>query len=234
MTEPSRDSIWKMFDRISPSYDRVNRVLSLGLDLVWRAQLSKHLPKKNDLELIDLATGTGDQLLSLLKRKSSISKAVGVDLSTQMLEVAKVKVAKSPYKDRISLSCQDIQKTQFDDGSFDCATLAFGIRNVIDVKVALKEIHRILNSNGRALILEFSMPKNVLVKGVYKTYLRHLLPAIGGLFSKDKAAYKYLNQTIETFPSGDNFCRLMKESGFNRVRFIPYSLGAVNLYIADK
>ena len=227
----SREESWKIFDRISTSYDRINRILSFGMDRNWRRRTAAHLPQKKELSLIDLACGTGDQIISCLEKNSH--SCVGIDLSTEMLQIAKKKIDNTPFKERVFLCHADATKLPFPAHTFDAATFAFGIRNVPSPINALKEIHRVLKPGGRFLILEFSLPKQPW-KSLHLFYLRHLLPHIGGALSKNKDAYRYLNETIETFPYGPSFCRLMQEAAFHSVRSIPMALGAVTLYIGDR
>lgn len=228
MSDPSRESIWKMFDLISPTYDKVNRIVSFGMDQKWRKRVIQFLPLKKNLKILDLATGTGDQIVALLKSPASIKTITGIDLSQEMLAIAKEKL-----NGKAEFLRADAEKLPFKEESFDAATFSFGIRNVTSPLTSLKEIYRILNHKGRCLILEFSLPPKPFT-GFYLFYLRHILPRIGGLFSKKPEAYRYLNQTIEHFPSGKNFCLLMKEVGFTKIRAIPMTLGAVTLYVGEK
>ncbi len=234
MTKPSRHEIWKMFDQISSTYDKTNRILSLGLDIRWRKQVAKQMPDINSLKLLDLATGTGDQILSILKyhRKKCIA-ASGIDLSKEMLKLGRQKIRKTPFKESVHLIEGDAQKIPFEAGSFDVLTMSFGIRNVENLEHAFQEMLRVLTPSGKLIILEFALPKPP-VKTFYLLYLRHLLPRIGGLFSKNPFAYQYLNQTIETFPHGKHFCDLLSNAGFSHVKFIPLTFGTVNLYVGYK
>lgn len=233
MPNPSRKEIWKMFDRISPTYDRINRVVSLGRDIAWRRKLASHLPTKNSLHVLDIATGTGDQLMALFKECPNIEKATGIDLASDMLKIAEKKFSFQSYGKKISLKRADAEKIPFGDKLFDAATLSFGIRNVSSPSKALSEIYRVLKPKGRCLILEFSLPPQPIRK-FYLFYLRYLIPFIGGFFSKDKEAYRYLNETIESFPYGKEFALLMKNAGFSHIQIFPMSLGAVSLYIGTK
>lgn len=228
MSGPSRQDVWKMFDVISPTYDRVNRILSFGLDRKWRAQVAQHLPARSQLKILDLATGTGDQIVSLLSSKASIHSIVGIDLAAEMLEIAKKKLG-----NQAQLIRADAEKLPFPNHHFDAATFSFGIRNVTSPVTSLKEIYRVLKPKGRSLILEFSLPPQP-IRFFYLFYLRHLLPRIGGLLSRKKEAYRYLNQTIEQFPSGKDFCLLMREAGFSKIRAVPMAFGGVTLYVGEK
>ncbi len=233
MTEPTRREVWKMFDLISPTYDRINRILSLGMDQGWRKKCAKHLPPEKSLKILDLATGTGDQLSALFESNASIQSATGIDLSQEMLQIAAKKFQTKPYGQKVRFLRADAEKIPFAASLFHVATFSFGIRNVTDPLASLKEIHRILKSGGKCLILEFSLPPKP-IRGFYLFYLRHILPRIGGLLSKNPEAYKYLNQTIETFPSGKEFCLLLKKAQFEKIMAYPMALGAVTLYVGEK
>lgn len=227
----TKDS-WKMFDQISSYYDSANRILSFGMDRSWRRRLAKLLPKQSHLNLLDIASGTGDQLIACMESNASIHSAIGVDLATDMLEIAKQKILKKPYCNQVSFTCADAQNLPFLPQSFNAITCAFGIRNIPDTLGALKQMKHALASQGRCLILEFSLPGQPW-KTPYLWYLRHLLPRIGGVIAKNFEAYRYLNQTIELFPSGKSFCLLMQQAGFVRVQATPLCLGSVTLYQGD-
>jgi demethylmenaquinone methyltransferase/2-methoxy-6-polyprenyl-1,4-benzoquinol methylase len=229
MIDP-RTHVWKMFDQISSTYDRVNRIVSLGQDERWRKSVARHLPLKVHLEVLDLATGTGDQIGALLKENHSIHRAIGIDLADEMLALARKKFAS---RKGIEFIHADAQHLPFKDASFDAATFSFGIRNVEEPLKALQEMRRVLKPKGRALILEFSMP-NRWIRPFFLAYLRTILPFLGGLFSKHKQAYQYLNRTVETFPSGELFCSWMRESGFKSVQRKTMNFGSVTLYIGEK
>lgn len=229
-----KSDIWRMFNHISPTYDRANRILSLGIDQYWRRKVSKFMPKKENIRLLDCATGTGDQLFSLMKRSRNVSQAVGVDMASEMLRIGKQKLKRKSYARKVTLKQACVTSLPFVDDSFDCATISFGIRNVVDVPSCLKEIHRVLNPGGRILVLEFSLPTNRKLKAAHLFYLRRFIPKIGGWISKDKEAYSYLNQTIETFPHGESFCHLLSDAGFKKVKAHPLTFGIVTLYEGDK
>ncbi len=231
---PSREEIWKMFSQISSTYDRVNQLMTFGLDRRWRRKVSEHLPKGNNLKVLDLATGTGDQIIALLERSSRIRKIVGVDLSHEMLEIGRLKMKKKPYAHKVSLKTASALELPFRDESFDVVTISFGIRNMTDVLQALSEAKRVLKPKGRLLILEGSIPKHKIMRRCHLFYLRYLLPWIGGIVSKQKKAYQYLNETIETFPSGNGFLDLLRTAGFSHVRARPLTGGVVSIYSGEK
>ncbi len=230
MLEPSRNEIWKMFDQISATYDRVNRVMTYGVDRYWRKKIASFFSGREPVRLLDVATGTGDQIFSLIERGLPIKEAVGIDLAKEMLEIGKRKLAKKTYAQRVSLLEGSALELPFDEGAFDAVTISFGIRNVTDVEKCLKEVLRVLKTGGQVLILEGTIPENPYVRPLFLFYLRFILPFIGGLISKNKAAYIYLNQTMETFPSGDCFCQLMSRNGFEQVQAHPLTCGIVTIY----
>lgn len=231
---PSRKEVWRMFDRIAHRYDLLNRLLSMGQDVVWRNRLAKHLKDKPNQHILDLATGTADVLLAIEKKSSVMEKGVGIDLAEKMLEIGRRKIARQGLQEKILLKAGDAADIPFPDYSFDAVTIAFGIRNVMDTEKALQEMLRILKPGGRALILEFSLPENRILRSGYLFYFRKILPKIGSVISGDSYAYRYLNETVESFPFGQDFCNLMTSAGFTCVRFTPLTMGIATIYQGDK
>jgi len=230
---PSQEQISQMFNEISPVYDLNNRILSMGIDRRWRKALEKHLPKGQGLDLLDLATGTCDQLLSLMKTQK-FKTALGIDPAAKMLKVGQQKVNRMPFASRVILEKASALEIPAEDDSFSCITISFGIRNVGDYPKCLKEMHRVLAPKGKVLILEFSLPDNKLIRSAHLFYLRHFIPFIGGLFSGKKQAYRYLNKTIESFPCGEAFCLEMQKAGFTNVAAHPLTFGVATLYAGEK
>lgn len=191
------------------------------------------LTAKSDQEVLDLATGTGDQLVALYQT-GKVAKGVGLDLSEKMLEIGRAKLARLKLDDNLSLKTGDAGLIPLGDNLFDAVTISFGIRNVTDVPSALIEMRRVLRPEGRALILEFSLPRSLVMRKLYLFYFRHILPALGGMISGDSHAYRYLNQTVETFPYGESFCQLMRAAGFKEVHATPLTFGIATIYQGDK
>lgn len=232
---PSRKTISEMFDAISPTYDRANRILSLGLDLYWRRALSHQLPKGEISHVLDIATGTGDQVISILKEFPQAKfKITGLDMSPDMLDLAREKVNSGGHPERTEFLLCDAGTLPFDDGMIDCITVSFGVRNFINLHHCLNEMFRVLTKNGRVLILEFAMPENPIIRNFHLQYLRHIVPFLGKSISRHPTAYRYLNQTIEVFPYGKSFASLLQHIGFSDVRIIPLTFGIVNIYVAQK
>ena len=232
--QPPRTGIWRMFDRIARRYDLLNHLLSLGQDIRWRKKVARFLVNKYDQYILDLATGTGDQLLYMFSCSDRIDRALGTDLALKMLDRGREKVKKRKLEDRIVLEEGDAEHIQYPDNIFDAVTISFGIRNLMSVERSLSEMYRVLKPAGRVLILEFSIPQNILMRSIYLFYFRYLLPFIGSVISGDRYAYRYLNETVEGFPYGDAFCQLLRESGFQNVSMYPQTFGIATIYCGDK
>jgi demethylmenaquinone methyltransferase/2-methoxy-6-polyprenyl-1,4-benzoquinol methylase len=226
--------IGRMFGRIAASYDFLNHVLSLGQDFVWRREVAECIDDRSDVRLADFATGTGDVLISVLKRRRNIRRAVGVDVSPRMLRICRGKLSSRRLSGRVGLVCADVCESGLADEGYDVVTMGFGIRNVEDVWACLGEIRRILRPGGRAVILEFARPTQRWMSRAYGIYLKGLVPVIGGLFSGDYDAYRYLSRTIESFYSPFEFTGLMIDSGFSDVAIQSLSLGIVCIYTGTK
>lgn len=231
--EPSRQRAWQMFDRIAHRYDLLNRLLSFGRDVAWRRRMAHRLPDAHRLRILDLATGTADVLLFLDAQSGRVARGVGVDMSAGMLAEGREKVMRAGSAHTLALVRGDATSIPLASGTFDVVTIAFGVRNVVDVDVALREMRRVLRPGGRALVLEFSLPRNPLIRIPYLFYFRHILPRVGGLISGDAGAYRYLNRTVETFPYGEAFCAVMTAAGFDRVNAEPLTFGVATLYVGE-
>jgi len=219
-----------MFDRIAPAYDILNHLLSFGRDFSWRRRLADTVVKDEKLRILDLATGTGDVLISLLDRNPNIAEAVGLDISENMLALCRRKITRRKLANRVKLVRADVTVSGLGDKSFDVVTMGFGIRNTPDTFKTLTEIHRLLNRGGTALILEFSMPANRILRGFYLFYLRFFVPLLGRLLSGDNQAYRYLDKSIESFHRADDFCRIMQKAGFSDISAKPLTFGVACLY----
>jgi len=222
-------SIGCMFDRIAPTYETLNHILSFGQDFFWRRKLADCVDNETKLKVLDLATGTGDILISVLRRNPKITESVGLDISENMLALCRKKIKRHGFTDRVNLVHAEATNNSLADQTFDLVTMGFGIRNTPDIYKTLKEIHRLLRPGGKVLILEFSMPANPFLKTVYLLYLRRFLPFTGRLLSGDKHAYEYLKTSIINFVRTD-FTSLMEDAGFLHIRSNPLTFGIVNLY----
>jgi len=219
-----------MFDRIAPAYDRLNHLLSFGRDFSWRCRLADAVVKNEKLRVLDLATGTGDVLITLLDRNPNIVEAVGLDISENMLTLCRRKIARHKLADRVGLVHADVATSGLAGESFDVVTMGFGIRNTPDALKTLTEINRLLKQGGTTLILEFSMPANRILRNCYLFYLRFFVPLLGRLLSGDNHAYRYLDTSIENFHRPEAFCNLMQKAGFSDVNATPLTFGVASLY----
>lgn len=233
-SQPSGRDVGRMFDRIAHRYDLLNRTLSLGQDKGWRRRLRRFLPDGSGLCVLDLATGTGDVLLTLAGRRDRIGWGLGVDLAPAMLARAKQKIARRMMNGSLALIRGDALQLGLNDNSFDVVTMAFGVRNTVEPAAALREMYRVLKPGGRVLVLEFSLPGNPFARALYRLYLRHVVPCVGGLISGDGEAYRYLNRTIEQFLHGEDFCALLESAGFHTVQASPMTFGIATIYRGDK
>ncbi|NOX36226.1 MAG: bifunctional demethylmenaquinone methyltransferase/2-methoxy-6-polyprenyl-1,4-benzoquinol methylase UbiE [Calditrichaeota bacterium] len=232
--EVPRNELWRMFDRIAQRYDLLNRLLSFGQDVVWRKKLARFLPEGECLEVLDLATGTADVIIYLFQKSARVFRAVGIDLAERMLEIGQQKIREHQLDQVVELKVGDATRIPFPDNQFHVVTIAFGIRNVENVPQSLREMYRVLKPGGRALVLEFSLPRSPIVRNAYLFYFRNILPRIGGWISGDHYAYQYLNKTVESFPYGESFAQLMTEAGFSRVGYKSLTFGVATIYYGDK
>lgn len=222
-----------MFQDIAPQYDLLNRVLSLGIDRLWRKFAVRQLDIPEGGKVLDIATGTGDVALEIAAQTPASVQIVGNDLTQGMLVEGQKKIDQTPYKDRIVLVNAPCEAIPHPDKTFDGVTIAFGIRNVVDRQTGLEEMCRVLNPGGRAVILEFSNPKNALFRNLYYLYFRKILPWIGGLLSK-RSAYQYLPDSVLEFPDQETFKGMMQKAGFVAVRHHDLTGGIATVYVGSR
>jgi demethylmenaquinone methyltransferase / 2-methoxy-6-polyprenyl-1,4-benzoquinol methylase len=223
-TKPAQ--VREMFGSIATRYDLANHLLSCGIDFYWRARAAQIVEAWHPHTIADLATGTGDLALALQK-KLPHAELTGVDFLPEMLDLARRKGVR-----RVVLA--DAMKLPFDDASFDCVTIAFGLRNLENCSAALTEMRRVLNPRGHLLVLEFSLPTTAIVRAAYRLYLHRCLPLLGSFLTQKKTAYDYLGDSIEEFPSGNAMCELMRRTGYASPSFQPLTGGIVTIYTAAK
>ncbi len=225
-----------MFDRIAPRYDFLNRTLSMKRDVAWRKEMARSLYlKKNEPSLVlDVACGTCDVALEILRQTGRLSKVVGLDFSLNMLVLGTEKIASAGARDRVTLLAGNALSLPFGPGLFDAVTIAFGIRNIADKHKALSEFARCMKTGGTLAVLELSTPDNPLFQGLYLFYFKKILPFIGGLFSKNRSAYEYLPDSVLKFPKAQDFALIMEDAGFKDVAWQKMTLGIVTLYTGAK
>ena len=215
-----------MFGSIARRYDLANHLLSCGIDFYWRRHAAEIVADWRPRTIADLATGTGDLALALQKKLPD-ADIVGVDVLPEMLDLAQRKGVRQ-------VVLADAMSLPFDDASFDCVTVAFGLRNLENWAAALAEMSRVLKSNGHLLVLEFSLPTTPVLRAIYRFYLHRCLPLLGSFLTGAKRAYDYLGDSIEEFPGGRAMCQLMAENGFANPTFEPLTGGIVTIYTAQK
>ncbi len=214
-----------MFDEVSPRYDLINDVLTVGNDRLWRIATTRAIGPRKGMRILDLAAGTGTSSAALAAHGAQV---VAADFSKGMLEEGRRRHAGNEL---IEFVWADATALPFDDDSFDAATISYGLRNVNDPRKALAEMRRVVKPGGRVVIAEFSTPPSPLVRGPYAFYGRHVLPRIAGLINREAAeAYRYLNESIEAWPDQDELGAWMREAGFERVAYRNLTLGIVALH----
>lgn len=222
-----------MFDRIAPTYDLLNHTLSWSIDRLWRRRAVRIVARWRPRRILDMATGTGD-LAILLARRIPEARVLGVDLSERMLETARRKVAACGLDGRIRLETGDAERLETADASVDAVTVAFGVRNFGDPEAGLRELARTIKPGGRIVVLEFSRPRNRVVRALYEFYSCRVLPRIGGLVSKDRRAYEYLPASVAEFPPPEEFVRIMERAGFRNCCARSQSCGIAQIYIGER
>lgn len=230
--EAKKKQVTHMFDGISKSYDLLNRIITLGVDIIWRKRVVKLIEKVDHESILDIATGTGDLVLALSKLETE--KIIGLDISPGMLEIGKEKVLARKLGDRIDMQLGDSEALHFEDNSFAAVTVAFGVRNFENLDKGLSEIFRILKSNGTLVVLETAVPKNFILNRFYMCYTQNIMPFVGKLFSKDRSAYEYLSDSAAAFPHGEAFNNILRKNGFIEVEDLPQTLGIASIYFAKK
>lgn len=222
-----------MFDNIAPTYDRLNHLFSLSIDKVWRRRVVRIVRRLKPLHILDLATGTGDLAIKMAKRIPA-AHIMGVDLSEKMLAVAQQKVSRRGLDDHIALYQGDAENLELADGMVDVVTVAFGVRNFGNIECGLSEIWRTLRSGGHLVVLEFSMPRNALVRKMYGLYSDHVMRPVGSMVSHDDKAYEYLPDSIAEFHSPESFMEVMRKAGFEDCYRRSQSLGIAQIYVGRK
>lgn len=224
----------QMFDGIAERYDLLNRVISFGVDQSWRQQTvaALDLAQAESPTVLDLATGTGDLAL-LVAKNYPRARVIGLDPSVRMMEVGRQKVATRGRSDAISFVEGDAQNLPFEDNTIDGLTMAFGIRNVPDRPLALREMARVLRPGGKAGILELSEPQTGMLGALGRFHMHHVVPFLGALISGE-AEYRYLPQSIAAFPQPADFARLMTQSGLTVERVVPFTFSVCQLFVGVK
>lgn len=231
--QTKKEEVREMFDNIAPKYDLLNHTLSMSIDRVWRRRVVGEVRRAKPGRILDVATGTGDLAIAMARRIRDV-QVLGVDLSEQMLAVARRKIEARGLDGRIVLDRGDAERLTVADASVDVATVAFGVRNFGDLGAGLRELARTIKPGGKVVILEFSRPRNRVFRALYEFYSYKILPRIGGLVSRDKRAYEYLPASVGEFPAPEEFMAMMARAGFRNCRARSQSFGIAQIYIGER
>ena len=223
----------QMFDNIAPSYDALNHRLSWNIDRYWRRRLLSTLKEIHINRMLDVATGTGDLAIKAAE-KLDVDTIVGIDLSDEMLKVARRKTCDRKLQETIKFEKADCLNLKYADNTFDAVVAAFGIRNFQQLDRGLEEMLRVMKPGGRLRIIELTTPKFLPARWLFWLYTHTWLPFYGRIVSKDNSAYQYLTDTIEAFPQGETMMQIMQKAGFRNTTFKRLTFGICTLYLAEK
>lgn len=228
-----KEQVAVMFNDIAPKYDFLNRFLSLGIDKSWRNKAINILGKDKPSLLLDVATGTADMAI-LAAKKTAIKRIEGIDISEGMLEIGRKKVEKEGLSSIINLTNGDSENIGFQQDYFDAITVAFGVRNFANLEKGLSEMLRVMKPGGKLIVAEFSKPTNPLFKILYNFYMNVVTPNAGGIFSKNKKAYRYLKESVMAFPEREKLVEVLLNCGYKQATFTPLTFGICCIYVAEK
>lgn len=234
-TDSKKSQVEQMFDNISGSYDGLNRIISLGIDLKWRKKVVQLVLNEKPKKVLDVATGTADLAIAIAQQlPKENNQVIGLDISTGMLDMGQQKVNQAKLEKDILLQVGDAENIPYQDNYFDAITVSFGIRNFENLDKGLTEIYRVLKPGGLFVILETAVPQKFPFKQGYQIHTKLILPLIGKLFSKDKKAYSYLSESACVFPCGEALNKILRKNEFKEVKDFPQTCGAASIYTAKK
>jgi demethylmenaquinone methyltransferase/2-methoxy-6-polyprenyl-1,4-benzoquinol methylase len=240
--DKSQQRIRKMFGEISGRYDFLNHLLSGGTDFYWRFRTVRAVSLIGNDPILDVCCGTGDLAIAYWKKGNRCIPVVGTDFTHEMLELANKKTSKFATSSSTAIVDQtlsfleaDTQQLPFADDRFQIVSVGFGLRNVTDTERGLREMVRVCKPGGFVVVLEFSMPGNRILRGMYRWYFKHILPRIGQLFARNReSAYNYLPQSVSEFPQGETLAEIMRHCGLKPIRWKPLTFGVATLYWGEK
>jgi demethylmenaquinone methyltransferase/2-methoxy-6-polyprenyl-1,4-benzoquinol methylase len=222
------DSIRKLFDTIAPTYDFLNHLLSLRRDFYWRKMAVREL-KGFSGWILDIATGTGDVAIEIIKQNGYQKKVFGVDFSEPMIKRARQKIIREGLFQSIALSRGDAIELPFRENTFSASIIAFGLRNIPNKDHALFEMIRVIKKGGKVIVLEFTFPRDDLIRRLYPFYFKKLLPWLGGLISGDRGAYAYLPESVTQFPQAEDYEEMLKRAGLEEIRSRRLTFGIASI-----
>ncbi len=230
--EGANPKVVEMFDRISSTYDKLNRFFSLGVDRLWRRAAVRSLALAPGMRVLDCSAGTGDMAFEAHRQCREVHTTL-FDPSAEMLKLANEKAKRSQIT-AFDLKCGAAERIEVVDQSYDRFMVAFGIRNFQDLGVGLTELHRVLKPGGKGVILEFTPDRSKLIDRVFKTYMWWVMRPVGGAVSDDREAYKYLAETIQRFPASTKLVEKFEAAGFSKVEATPLSFGIATRFLLTK
>lgn len=228
----SSTDVEEMFSGIVPRYDLMNHVMTFGMDFKWRKMLAKqaaHLADRDSQKVIDVATGTGDVAFEI--RKAGVPEVVGLDLTPEMIDAAQKKAKKT---DGVTFIVGDGMRMPFEDGTFDAATISFGLRNMPDYAGAVAEMARVVKPGGKVICLEMTPFRRPFLKPLFTLYFTQIVPIIGWILSRDYKAYKYLPDSVKNFPTADDLADMYKAAGLEDVKYQLLGMGSVAMHVGTK
>jgi demethylmenaquinone methyltransferase / 2-methoxy-6-polyprenyl-1,4-benzoquinol methylase len=227
-----KEEVAEMFNNIANRYDLLNSILSLGIHKGWRKKCVQLLAPDKPGKILDVATGTADFAIACAKLKPG--KITGIDISEGMMQFGREKIKKAGLENLIELEYGNAETVAYPDDTFDAIVVGFGVRNFQDLEKGLANLLRMLKPGGRLVVLEFSYPRNPLVKAGYDFYFSYITPAVGKIFSKDTRAYSYLTESVKAFPNNEKFIAVMNRLGYQNTGFQTLSLGIAAIYEGRK
>lgn len=230
-----KQQVSKMFDNIAKNYDFLNHFLSLGIDKVWRRKMIAELNDVQPQLILDVATGTGDVAINTIKQLNIKDlHIIGLDISPEMLNIGKKKIVTEGMSGTIDMIVGDSENLPFENNKFDAITVAYGVRNFENLERGLSEMQRVLKPKGKLVVLEFSQPRVFPFRQLFNFYFKNILPLIGKMTSKDNRAYTYLYESVQAFPDGDNFLKVLEKTGFKNTACKSLTIGISSIYTAFK
>lgn len=227
-----KEQVREMFNHISGKYDAANTILSIGIHKLWKKKCVSALKKYQPKIILDLATGTADIAIQMVKLNPE--KIIAADYADEMLMMASKKIKEKKLEHLITVQKEDGENLSFVNETFDAVTVSFGIRNFENYRQGLSEIYRVLKKGGVLIILEFTLPKNFLLKFIYRIYFKRILPIIAWFITADKKAYDYLPESVQAFPQYEDLCKVIEQQGFSTCQYYALTGGIATLYIAEK
>lgn len=223
----------RMFDKIAFAYDKLNRLMSLGFDKQWRKKGIAYLQPFAPQLILDIATGTGDLAIAM-RHKLNAKQVTGADISEGMMKIGREKAKEAGYADSVVFEQQDCLSLTYTDNTFDAVTAAFGVRNFEDIEKGISEMYRVLKPGGHIMILELSTPEHFPMKQLFSVYSRFVIPVMGKIISKEKAAYDYLPSSIKVVPQGKVMTDILERAGFDDTHYQCMTMGVCTMYTGTK